>query len=429
MYSVWFEQIGKEDIPLVGGKGANLGELVQNKMVVPNGFVVTTKAYDAFIAYNNLNTFMDEAFEGAGDDEALQKACDAVSSRISCGEMPKEMANEFLANYKSLGNKGRVAVRSSATAEDLAEASFAGQQETYLNVMGEKALISRIKDCFASCFSFRAVAYRKENHIHCKDVKAAVVVQCMIEAETAGVMFTANVLNHKREEMLINASYGLGEAVVSGLVTPDQYVLDHEGNEKSCFIGSKEVEIVYGERETRKQAVAPTRKQQRAISKEETYRLYEMGKRIEGHYKKPMDIEWAILEGKAYILQARPITTLKEEISEGTLQGKKPKLSKKEREMLAFNLEHEPYAFYPLDYEIGMILGRSKEKLFYEFGLSIPSTMKMDEKGKLSLVSSKIKINKNIYKLLGGIKSFKQMENNKAEGEKVLEACEKNYST
>ena len=425
MYSVWFEQIGKEDILLVGGKGANLGELVQNNIVVPNGFVVTTKAYDAFIAYNSLNTLMDEMFEETSEDEALQRACEAVRSRISSGEMPKEMVDELLAQYRSLGSKVRVAVRSSATAEDLAEASFAGQQETYLNVIGEEALISRIKDCFASCFSFRAASYRKENHIPCKDVKAAVVVQCMIEAETAGVMFTANVLNHKRDEMLINASYGLGEAVVSGLVTPDQYVLDHEGNEKSCFIGSKDVEIVYGERETRKQAVASTRKQQRAISKEETYSLYEMGRRIEEHYQKPMDIEWAMREGKAYILQARPITTLKEECAEVTVQGKKPKLSKKEREMLAFNLEHEPYAFYPLDYEIGMILGGSKEKLFYELGLSIPSTMKMDEKGKLSLVSSKMKLNKNIYKLLGGIKSFKQMANNKAEGEKVLDACEK----
>ena len=140
-----------------------------------------------------------------------------------------EMLDEIQGCYAKMGESIRVAIRSSATAEDLTDASFAGQQETYLNVRGMEKVINRIKDCFASCFGYRAVAYRKENAVPQDTVRAAVVVQEMIEADTAGVMFTANVLNGKREETVINASYGLGEAVVSGMVTPDQYILNAEG--------------------------------------------------------------------------------------------------------------------------------------------------------------------------------------------------------
>ena len=263
------------------------------------------------------------------------------------------MLDEIQGCYAKMGESIRVAIRSSATAEDLTDASFAGQQETYLNVRGMEKVINRIKDCFASCFGYRAVAYRKENAVPQDTVRAAVVVQEMIEADTAGVMFTANVLNGKREETVINASYGLGEAVVSGMVTPDQYILNAEGKEISCYIGSKEVEIIYDVHETKECLVKPELRNQRALEQGMVRKLF----------------------------------------------------------------------YYPLDFEIAMILGETKEQLFKSFGLIVPSTFKMDDEGITTLVRSTMGINGAIVHLPKVFRQMKDIEANKMQGEKEFYEC------
>ena len=236
----------------------------------------------------------------------------AIQEKIRAGRFSKEIQSEILAMYDSMGINRRVAVRSSATAEDLPEASFAGQQETYLNVMGAEELLNKIKDCYASLFGQRALAYRKNHGFLNKDVALAVIVQEMVESESAGVLFTANPMTANKDEILVNASFGLGESVVSGAVTPDSFLLDSNGKINKKVLGSKETQIIYCERGTRK--TISTKKEQKesfSITENQLQKLAEQGKRIEEHYKMPMDIEWGICGGKVYILQARAITTLK----------------------------------------------------------------------------------------------------------------------
>lgn len=422
MYTVGFDQIKKEDIEIAGGKGANLGELTQHHIAVPQGFVVTTKGYEYYLAENHLEDRIYNLLAQAQDENQLKKACEKIRSSIQQANIPEDMLDEIKLSYLKMGDKVRVAIRSSATAEDLADASFAGQQETYLNVQGVEEVIQRVKDCFASCFGDRAVAYRKENEVSQETVKAAVVVQEMIEAETAGVMFTANVLNGNRLETVINASYGLGEAVVSGMVTPDQYILNVEGKEISSYIGSKKIQIIYDVHETKECPVRPELRDKRALGEEMVRKLYDEGKNIEKLYGRPMDIEWVSRGEKVYILQARPITTLNEVSQEMKFPEK---LNKKEKAMLAFQLEHCPYAYYPLDFEIGMIQGAVKEQLFSSFGLVMPSTYKMNEEGVVTLGRSKMGINGAIIHLPKVFMEMRDRKKNLTVGKKEFTECKK----
>src|SRR5215216_997313 len=225
-YTAWFNEIRKDDIALVGGKGANLGELSRAGMPVPPGFVLTTRAYDAFVEAAGLGGEIVGLAASADDPGAFEAAARRIHDLFAGGEIPEDLAGELESAYRRLANGGAVAVRSSATAEDLAGASFAGQQETYLNVRGPAALVEAVRACWASLWTARAMAYRKRQNIEPASVSLAVVVQQMVPAEVAGMLFTADPLSGRRDRSVINAAWGLGQAVVGGQVTPDTLVVD-----------------------------------------------------------------------------------------------------------------------------------------------------------------------------------------------------------
>src|SRR5215217_1145066 len=217
-FVVPLERLGRDDLARAGGKGANLGELARASFPVPDGFVVTTAAYDGFVAHNRLGETIARALRDEQGSDATIRAAFAKAP------IPPEIEQDILAAYCELGD-GPVAVRSSATAEDLPGAAFAGQQDTFLNVTGGQALLDTVRRCWASLWTDRAITYRERQGIDQQTVKLAVVVQEMVPAEVAGVMFTANPVTGARNEIVIDASPGLGEAVVSGQVTPDRFVL------------------------------------------------------------------------------------------------------------------------------------------------------------------------------------------------------------
>src|SRR5918995_755617 len=219
-YTAWFDEIGKQDIALVGGKGANLGELSRAGFPVPPGFVVSTAAYDTFVEVSGIKgeVVALASVPRAEDPAGFEEVAEGIRALFSGGKVPQEMADEIRSSYQELSEDREtpVAVRSSATAEDLAGASFAGQQETYLNVRGADALLEAVENCWASLWTARAMAYRTRQGIAPGTVSLAVVVQRMVKAEAAGVMFTANPANGRRNEAAISAAWGLGESVVSG---------------------------------------------------------------------------------------------------------------------------------------------------------------------------------------------------------------------
>ncbi|MEW6586314.1 MAG: phosphoenolpyruvate synthase, partial [Nitrospirota bacterium] len=315
---LWFDELGKEDIPLVGGKCANLGELVSRIGVpVPEGFAISAHAYKAFLdltqadkTIKNLLTRLDTS-----DMDALEKTSEKIRTHIESMRMPGDMEEEFLGAYDHLcahaGKKNvPVAVRSSATAEDLPGASFAGQQDTFLNVT-RKSLISSIKKCWSSLFTPRAIVYRKEKGFSQSEVLISVAVQELISSHASGVMFTIEPVSGDRNKIVINASWGLGEAVVSGQVTPDEYVVD-KGSldilEKN--IAKKERQIVSDAKGGTKWVPLPQKMRDNPVLDEAAiHRLVRYGLEIEKHYGVSQDIEWAVDDaGRVFILQARPET-------------------------------------------------------------------------------------------------------------------------
>jgi rifampicin phosphotransferase len=314
-YTKRFDEVRKDDVALACGKGANLGELSHAGLPVPPGFVLTTAAYDAFVEANDIGDTIVRlaSVPGAEDPAAFGEIAQRIHALFSGGKVPEEMADELRAAYEELDRSGEtaVAVRSSATAEDLAGASFAGQQETLLNVRGVEALMEAVKACWASLWTARAMAYRKRQGIDPASVSLAVVVQEMVESEAAGVMFTANPANGRREEATISAAWGLGESVVSGSVTPDSIVVEKEtGRIISRETADKEVMTVYTQDGTEERPVPEARRRQRVLDDEMAAELTRYGARIEQLYGTPQDIEWALSDGELFILQARPITAL-----------------------------------------------------------------------------------------------------------------------
>ena len=314
-YTAWFDEIGKNDIALVGGKGANLGELSRAGLPVPPGFILTTAAYDAFVESNDIG----EAILGhasvarADDPAAFEEVAEGIRTLFSGGKVPEDMADEIRTAYEELSEDGEtaVAVRSSATAEDLPGASFAGQQETFLNVRGEEVLMEAVKACWASLWTARAMAYRRRQDIDPASVSLAVVVQEMVDSESAGVMFTANPANGRRNEAAISAAWGLGESVVSGSVTPDSVVAEKAtGRIISRETADKEVMTVYTQDGTEERPVPEARRRQPVLDDDMAAELTRYGARIEQLYGTPQDIEWALSDGDLFILQARPITAL-----------------------------------------------------------------------------------------------------------------------
>jgi pyruvate,water dikinase len=331
-YIRWFNEINKDDIPMVGGKGANLGELTQKGLEVPPGFCVTAVAYKYFIEKSNLSGVIREKIEklDVEDSAELQKVSKEIRDLIVKQPIPQDLADEIKTAYDQFNNNigvqdGEVAVRSSATAEDLPEASFAGQQDTYLHIRGTEELLNHVRKCWASLWTARAIYYREKQKFDHFEVALSVVVQKMVNSEKSGVMFTANPVTSDTNQIMINASWGLGEAVVSGTVTPDEYVVDKNTKEvvekhiadklvmivrKDEGVGTVKVEV--------KDYLGPEYVNKQCLTDDEILQLVDYGMKIESLYGSHQDIEWGFDKDtkKLYILQARPITTLKGENKE-----------------------------------------------------------------------------------------------------------------
>jgi phosphohistidine swiveling domain-containing protein len=319
-YTIPFAQLNKSDIPRAGGKGANLGEMTAAGFPVPAGFVLTTAAYDAFVRANGLQAQIVELAQSVAADDpgSAQVASEQIRALFAQGAMGEELAAEITDAYGQLTQTSAgvctadaVAVRSSATAEDLPTASFAGQQDTFLNIQNGEALLAAVAKCWASLWTARALAYRQRQGIDPTTVSLAVVVQVLIPAEASGILFTANPVTGERGEILINATWGLGEAIVGGLVTPDTVLVDRSTWQiVARETAAKSTMTVRTETGTAEQAVPAAQQNQPVLDDTTALALARLGARIEEHYGMPMDIEWAIADDKIAILQARPITAL-----------------------------------------------------------------------------------------------------------------------
>ena len=318
MYVQKFEDLNKSDIGIAGGKGANLGELTQAGIPVPPGFVVTAGTYEKFMEDTGINDKVLDILDkiDINDTKALQAAAEEIKAIIIETPIPEDMIMFIKEAYNQLCQKvgeedTDVAIRSSATAEDLPEASFAGQQDTFLHVSGDDEVIEYVRKCWASLFEARAIFYREENNFEHSKVLIAVVVQKMAVADKAGVMFTVNPSTGE-EIALIEGSWGLGESVVSGDVTPDNYQVDKATNEIiNVTVSDKKVMYTNDESGTSIKVDVPEElRKERVLSDEELIELTEMGKRVQAHYGEPMDTEWAFERNNLFLLQARPITTL-----------------------------------------------------------------------------------------------------------------------
>ncbi|MDF2050844.1 PEP/pyruvate-binding domain-containing protein [Arthrobacter sp. Cr_A7] len=313
-YVTGLADVGPDDVAVSGGKAVGLGGLIQAGLPVPPGFVLTTAAYADFVAENDLATAIQDvaALPSQASPQDYEDASERIRTLFSNGAMPAGIATELNEAYGLLGGEGAaVAVRSSATAEDLASASFAGQQETYLNVRGAEALAEAVIRCWASLWTARAMAYRAREGVGPDEVRLAVVIQLMVEAQAAGVMFTANPANGRRDQTVISAAWGLGESVVSGTVTTDDVVVDAgTGTVVSRQTADKDVMTVYAENGTREQPVAADRRREPVLDDSAAAELAGYGQRITEHFGTPQDIEWARTADGFFILQSRPITAL-----------------------------------------------------------------------------------------------------------------------
>ena len=412
-----FNEIKKEDVLTVGGKGANLGEMTSAKINVPSGFVITADAYRDFLKVNAIDTIIKNGIKKSADDEKiLLNEAEHFRGKIKSGKFPEQLENIIREKYFNLGNNTRVAVRSSATAEDLPDASFAGQQETYLNVQGIESVLNGVRNCYASLWGNRAVSYRFHQGYDQTSVSIAVVIQEMIESEKSGVLFTVNPVNKKENEMQINASFGLGESVVSGRVTADSYIIDKLGNIIEVNIGSKETQIIYGDKETVEVSVNSDKRKTRALNDREILELMKCGLEIEKHYGMPMDIEWAIKNDIVYILQARAITTLKNsendiicnDLIEKYTKGKK--IKKDTREVMSFFLEKMPFAHRVLDFDYLMAINDQKVNILSEGGIILPRNPIIDDDGIQTFSDDGKRIGKNIFKFFNILKNMKDFE-------------------
>jgi pyruvate,water dikinase len=318
---VWFNEVTKEDVPTVGGKGANLGEMTRANIPVPPGFIVTADAYFDFLKNSKLIDKIRHLLQplDPGNSRQLQQIAAQVKQLILDTLMPPELAREIEQAYIKMGG-GLVAVRSSATAEDLPEASFAGQQRTFLNIEGEKEVVAAVQECWASLFEPRAIFYRQQQGFDHFKVGIAVPVQKMVQSQTSGVMFTIEPVTSDSSKIVIEAVFGLGEAIVSGEVTPDLYVVDKDSlkivtrkivNQESQLIknptaGAKETNIWIP-------LPASTQSQQK-LSDSEITKIAWLGKQLENWYQFPQDIEWAKEDKEIFIVQTRPVTTIKEAV-------------------------------------------------------------------------------------------------------------------
>ncbi|MSU25910.1 MAG: phosphoenolpyruvate synthase [Candidatus Levybacteria bacterium] len=325
---MWFKDVDKNDIALVGGKGANLGEMVKFNFPVPDGFIVTSSAYYQFLKENNLNIKIKHLLQTTNFDnsDSLSQISNHIKKLIIDSDLNETLAKEVYSAYKRLGGifkDGLVAVRSSATAEDLPGASFAGQQETYLNVKGEANLLIAIKDAWASLFNARAIFYRHQQNFDHFRIGIAIVVQKMVESEKSGIMFTIDPVTNDKSKIVIEAIFGLGEMIVQGQVNPDHY----EVSKKEEKIINKDVnaQTFMMKKVGKLNKIIKLPKSiglKQKLTSSQIIALASIGKKLEKHYYFPQDSEWAIEKNKIYIVQTRPITTV----------GKKSETAKQDKE-------------------------------------------------------------------------------------------------
>jgi pyruvate,water dikinase len=309
-----FSEINRRDLPIVGGKGANLGEMTQAGFPVPPGFCVTTATFEQFMASSGQSKELYAALESItlGDLETTRKIGQQIRASLKTVPVPDEIATAVVSMWQAQGSELAYAVRSSATAEDLPDASFAGQQDTYLNVIGENALLTAVRDCWISLFTDRAILYRIQNGFDHRQVALSVVVQQMVLPEVSGIMFTADPLSGERHICTIDASYGLGEALVAGLVSADLYKIDRRTYTiTNIQIADKQLAVrPLPEGGTVEEAITGSARTVQVLSETQAIQLAEIGGRIARHYGQPQDIEWALTGDEFTILQSRPITSL-----------------------------------------------------------------------------------------------------------------------
>lgn len=328
-FVLWFNEVDKNDVALVGGKGANLGEMIQNGIPIPNGFIITSNAYYQFIEENKLKHKIREKLQNIDVENPvrLHEASVYIKRLITHGKINESLAELILHYYNILseeqksgkkvlssfsGSKLLVAVRSSATAEDLPDASFAGQQATLLNIAGDASLLEAVRECWASLFEERAIYYRQTKKFDHFKVGIAVPVQKMIESEKSGIMFTIDPTTNNKKIVVIEGIYGLGELIVQGSVTPDHYEVDKTALKiVKKHISIQDKKMVKAGRENKNIKLEKKEGSRQKLKDSEILELAKLGKKIEHHYFFPQDIEWAIDSNAVYIVQSRPITTIK----------------------------------------------------------------------------------------------------------------------
>lgn len=335
-YTLWFQKAGKEALHLVGGKNASLGELIRADIPVPPGFSVTTEAYRDFLIEGGLKEKIEKILSPIGlqDVASLEKASETIRELIRTTPLPKAIAQVIRSNYQALSQvcgvaNIPVAVRSSATAEDLPGASFAGQQDTFLWVRGDEEVLDKIKSCMSSLFTARAISYRIKMGFPHEKVLISVGVQKIVDAKSAGVMFTLNPLNGDPSKVVIEGNWGLGETVVSGQVNPDKYVVDKVTKEIEKAISQKWTECIFDPEKGMvcHLDIPHERQEVQCLEDQEVLELARYAKRIEEYYGSPQDIEWAIDKDKPFplnifLLQSRPETVWSQKKKEPVL-GKK----------------------------------------------------------------------------------------------------------
>lgn len=349
---VWFTEVGKEDGKTVGGKGANLGELTKSGFPVPPGFIVTADAYFDYIKETGLDKKIKEILEGLDFENSkdLQRRAEKIQELIRKTPFPESLKKEIIEAYHKLEKETEteklyVAVRSSATAEDLADASFAGQQATYLHIIGDEEVCANVLKCWASLFGARAIYYRNDQGFDQLSVGIAVPIQKMIDAEASGVMFTIDPTNNDLNHVSIEAAYGWGEVVVLGAVTPDRYLVDKKTREISSKEIAKQTWMINRDSKSADTddledlseagVPVPTEKQSlQKITDAQILKLFDLALAIEKHYGKPQDTEWAVEKGKIYMVQSRPVTTLDETAEKSEEKSETPAADISQAEVL-----------------------------------------------------------------------------------------------
>lgn len=307
----WFKDLSSKSVGQAGGKGASLGEMTRAGLPVPPGFVVLASAFDRFLEETDLNTEVEACLKKVNPKnmESVERASEEIRSLILGAKMPKDLQTEIVTNFKKLKSPF-VAVRSSATAEDSKTASWAGELETYLNVT-EKQVLKYVQTCWSSLFTPRAIFYRIEKKLHKTKVSVAVVVQKMVQSEISGISFTVHPVTKDYDQMVIEAGFGLGEAIVGGLITPDTYVIHKKDfSILDINVSEQRMAIVKSPKGNINKKLTTAIGGKQKLSGKLITQLAKICLAIEKHYKHPQDIEWAFEKKKFYITQSRPITTL-----------------------------------------------------------------------------------------------------------------------